>query len=69
MVHLLIFLCLSLAFVLPVTVELMNWNSVILVGTIAVTAFYWVIEGRAHYPGPKVMDIYISNDSNGKGFS
>ncbi|KAJ4411637.1 hypothetical protein N0V82_008974 [Gnomoniopsis sp. IMI 355080] len=47
-------------FSVPTTVEAMNYNSVILVGVIAVTAAWWFIHARRHYPGPKVMTMYIT---------
>lgn len=37
----------------------MNYNSVILAGVIALTAAWWFIHARRHYPGPKVMHMYI----------
>lgn len=40
----------------------MNYNSVILVGVIALTALWWVIHANRHYPGPKVMTMYIHDD-------
>ncbi|KAJ2901663.1 putative amino acid transporter [Zalerion maritima] len=46
-------------FALPVKVEGMNWNSVILVGTVVVTAAWWMIHARKHYPGPKVIKLYV----------
>jgi choline transport protein len=43
----------------------MNWNSVILVGTIAITAVWWFAHASKNYPGPKVMALYIHSDSTG----
>lgn len=40
----------------------MNYNSVILVGTIALTGFWWAVHAIKHYPGPKVMTLYIHDD-------
>jgi len=40
----------------------MNYNSVILVGVVALTAFWWVVQANKHYPGPKVMTMYIHDD-------
>lgn len=40
----------------------MNYNSVILAGVVAITAIWWVIHARKHYPGPKVMTLYIHDD-------
>lgn len=50
------------AYVMPVTTLLMNWNSVILVGVVALTALWWFIHAREHYPGPKVMGLYIERE-------
>ncbi|KAI1353411.1 putative amino acid transporter [Xylaria sp. FL0043] len=47
---------------LPTTVESMNYNSVILVGTIALSLFWWLVHATHHYPGPKVMQLYIHDD-------
>jgi len=55
-----IFFCFP--FVYPVELDLMNWNSVILVGTCFLTAVWWVIHARNNYPGPKVMSLYIHTD-------
>ncbi|ROW07668.1 hypothetical protein VMCG_03366 [Cytospora schulzeri] len=52
-----IFYCFPYA--LPTTAEAMNYNSVILVGVIALTASWWLLHARRHYPGPKVMTMYI----------
>lgn len=40
----------------------MNYNSVILVGTIAISVIWWFVHATRHYPGPKVMQIYIHDD-------
>lgn len=47
------------AYALPTTAEAMNYNSVILVGVVALTAAWWLIHARRNYPGPKVMTMYI----------
>ncbi|OIW24075.1 amino acid transporter [Coniochaeta ligniaria NRRL 30616] len=47
---------------IPTDVTIMNYNSVILVGVIALTALWWVIHANRHYPGPKVMTMYIHDD-------
>ncbi|KAI1752203.1 amino acid transporter [Xylaria castorea] len=47
---------------LPTTVESMNYNSVILVGTIAISVVWWFVHATRHYPGPKVMRLYIHDD-------
>ncbi|KAK1996431.1 choline transporter [Colletotrichum falcatum] len=49
-------------FVVPATEATMNWSSVILVGTVAITALWWAFHAVQHYPGPKVMDLYIAID-------
>ncbi|KAK1585241.1 choline transporter [Colletotrichum navitas] len=49
-------------FVLPVTEATMNWSSVILVGTVAITALWWAFHAAKHYPGPKVMSLYVATD-------
>ena len=41
----------------------MNYNSVILVGVVALTAAWWLIHAVRHYPGPKVMTLYIHDDA------
>ncbi|KAK7451574.1 choline transporter [Colletotrichum acutatum] len=52
-------------FVLPTTVATMNWSAVILVGTVAITGLWWAVHAVHHYPGPKVMDLYIATEGNG----
>ncbi|WQF87810.1 Putative amino acid/polyamine transporter I [Colletotrichum destructivum] len=49
-------------FVLPTTEATMNWSGVILVGTVAITALWWMVHAAENYPGPKVMDLYITTD-------
>ncbi|KAJ2991212.1 hypothetical protein NUW58_g2597 [Xylaria curta] len=44
---------------LPTTAESMNYNSVIVVGTVVLSAIWWLVHARHHYPGPKVMQLYI----------
>lgn len=39
-------------YALPVTVAAMNYNSVVLAGVTALTAFWWVVHGIRNYPGP-----------------
>ncbi len=46
---------------MPVTTSLMNWNSVILVGVLFITTTWWFVHAKRHYPGPKVMDLYIAS--------
>ncbi|XXH05688.1 hypothetical protein Hte_012123 [Hypoxylon texense] len=50
-------------YALPTTIESMNYNSVVLVGTIALSTLWWVLHASRHYPGPKVMQLYIHDDS------
>lgn len=38
----------------PTSVELMSYNSVILVGVVTLTAFWWFVHGMRKYPGPKL---------------
>ncbi|KAK4208358.1 amino acid transporter [Rhypophila decipiens] len=52
-------------FAIPTTVETMNYNSVILVGTVALTLIWWVAHATRHYPGPKVMSLYIFEEHGG----
>ncbi|KAK0734178.1 amino acid transporter [Lasiosphaeria miniovina] len=56
-------------YVFPTTVETMNYNSVILAGVIAITAFWWVVHAITAYPGPKVMRLYIHTDGVAVGES
>lgn len=42
----------------------MNYNSVILVGTVVLTAAWWIIHARRNYPGPKVMSLYIVHEGH-----
>ncbi|KAI0837207.1 amino acid transporter [Hypoxylon sp. FL0890] len=48
---------------IPTTVEAMNYNSVILVGTVTLSGLWWIVHASRHYPGPKVMKLYIHDDS------
>jgi choline transport protein len=41
---------------LPVAVDTMNYNSVILVGTVFITTVWWFV-GARHYEGPKVAAL------------
>ncbi|KAK3495480.1 amino acid permease-domain-containing protein [Neurospora crassa] len=51
----------------PTTTESMNYNSVILVGVVALTALWWVVHARRKYPGPRVMALYIhGGDTTGE---
>ena len=48
----------DVAYYLPTSVQTMNYNSVILVGTVALTAIWWFVHGITNYPGPKVEFLY-----------
>ncbi|KAH8883852.1 amino acid transporter [Thozetella sp. PMI_491] len=50
-------------FVVPTDVATMNYNSVILVGVLTLTTAWWLMHAVRHYPGPKVMTLYISDDA------
>ena len=41
----------------PTDMSTMNYNSVILVGVVVLTAGWWLVHGRKH-PGPKVAKLY-----------
>lgn len=43
----------------------MNYNSVILVGVVIVMGVWWAAHASRKYPGPKVMRLYIHDDSVG----
>lgn len=49
---------------MPVSVSDMNYSSVILVGVVVLTAIWWLLHAVKHYPGPKVMNMYIHDDSH-----
>ncbi len=51
------------AYALPTTPETMNYNAVILAGVVAITGIWWVLHAVRHYPGPKVMTLYVHDDS------
>lgn len=36
----------------------MNYNSVILVGILVLTTFWWFVHGMRKYPGPKLAKMY-----------
>lgn len=37
----------------------MNYNSVILVGVVALTSIWWMVHGIRNYPGPRLTHLYI----------
>lgn len=49
----------SLAYAMPTSVPTMNYNSVILVGTFALTGVWWLIHGIREYAGPKLTGMYV----------
>lgn len=51
------------AYAYPTDAETMNYNSVILVGVVVLSAIWWVLHAIRNYPGPKVMHLYIHDDS------
>jgi choline transport protein len=51
------------AYAYPTDAESMNYNSVIFAGVVALTGFWWVVHGIRNYPGPKLMHLYIHDDS------
>ncbi|KAK4229734.1 putative amino acid transporter [Podospora fimiseda] len=55
-----IFYCFPYA--IPTNTEVMNYNSIILAGVVAITGIWWVLHARKHYPGPKVMSLYVHDD-------
>jgi choline transport protein len=42
-------------YAMPVTTDLMNYNSVILVGVLLIITFWWLVYGLKTYPAPKVL--------------
>ncbi|KAJ7774683.1 choline transport protein [Mycena olivaceomarginata] len=44
-------------YALPASVPAMNYNSVILIGCVALTTFWWIIHGRTQYPGPRLPHL------------
>lgn len=41
----------------------MNYNSVILVGVLVISGLWWLVHATHHYPGPRVMQLYIYEDA------
>jgi hypothetical protein len=39
------------------------YNSVILVGVVAISGIWWAVHAVNNYPGPRVMHVYIHDDS------
>jgi choline transport protein len=45
----------------------MNYNSVILVGVVVLTAIWWLVYGIKYYPGPRLTHLYVHDeDSSGQ---
>ncbi|KAJ7017011.1 choline transport protein [Mycena alexandri] len=44
-------------YALPAAVPTMNYNSVILMGCVALTTFWWIIHGQTKYPGPRMPHL------------
>ncbi|KAK4193459.1 putative amino acid transporter [Podospora australis] len=57
-----IFYCFPYA--MPTNAEIMNYNSVILAGVVFITGAWWLLHARKHYPGPKVMALYVHEDGH-----
>ena len=51
---------------LPTTVATMNYNSVILLGVLALTAFWWLMHGLRKYPGPKLFNFSSASELRGE---
>jgi choline transport protein len=49
-------------YALPVETATMNYNSVILMSTVALTAFWWFVHGFRKYPGPKVAGFIFAEE-------
>lgn len=49
-------------YALPTTVASMNYNSVILVGVVALTTIWWFVHGLRKYEGPKLGSLYADMD-------
>ncbi|KAK7985391.1 hypothetical protein PG996_005369 [Apiospora saccharicola] len=50
-------------FAIPTTTQTMNYNNVILTGTLALSGLWWAVYAARHYPGPKVIRLYIHDDA------
>ncbi|KAJ7217627.1 choline transport protein [Mycena rebaudengoi] len=44
-------------YALPATVPAMNYNSVILIGCVVLTTFWWITHGWNKYPGPRLPHL------------
>ncbi|KAI0021094.1 amino acid transporter [Xylariomycetidae sp. FL0641] len=52
-------------YALPTDAQSMNYNSVILVGVLALSGIWWCVHGTKKYPGPRVMQLYIHDEDPG----
>lgn len=52
-----IFFCFPYVYPVAVLAD-MNWNSVILAGTAALTVIWWFVHGARKYSGPKIASLY-----------
>lgn len=43
----------------PVTLSLMNWNSLIFGCILVLITFWWFVHGAKRYPGPKLAGLYL----------
>ena len=47
------------AYSIPTSSAAMNYNSVILVGVVALTSIWWMVHGIKNYAGPRLTHLYI----------
>ncbi|TDZ17865.1 Choline transport protein [Colletotrichum orbiculare MAFF 240422] len=50
-------------FILPANEANMNCSSVVLAGTVAITGAWWALHAAQHYPGPKVIALYVHTET------
>jgi choline transport protein len=58
-----------LAYSVPTSAMAMNYNSLILVGVVALTGIWWIIHGLRNYSGPRLTHLYIHEESETISFS
>jgi len=56
-------------YALPTTVALMNYNSVILVGVLFLTTFWWFFHATRNYEGPKLASMLESSVAEARRYS
>lgn len=44
---------------MPTSSSTMNYNSVILVGVVALASLWWIVHGAKNYPGPRLTHLYV----------